>query len=149
MNSPPASSIPSARTADTRAFVRTSTPILVRILRVAVEIRSGSAGRYPVRSLDQNDADVAVGVDLIEAIRHHLAQALMELGRKLGAGRARADDRDVQLAGADRPGLGLGAQAGVDQAMVESHRLLGGLQRNRELAPRPACRNRWSRCRRR
>ena len=56
----------------------------------------------------------------------------MELGRKLGAGRAGADDRDMQLAGADRPALGLGAQAGVDQAMVEPHRLLRGLQRNGE-----------------
>ena len=38
----------------------------------------------------------------------------------------------MQLAGADRLGLRLSAQAGVDQAMVKPHRLFRGLQRNGE-----------------
>ena len=133
MNSPLASSIPSARTADTRAFVRTSTPMLGQDLERGGRDPLRQRGQNSARSFDQNDADVPVRIDLIEAIGHHLARALIELGGELGAGRARADDGDMQLAGLDRLALRLRAQAGVDQAMVKSHRLFRGLQRNGEL----------------
>ena len=57
---------------------------------------------------------------------------LVQLGGQLGAGRAGADDRDMQLARPDRLGLRVRAQAGVDEAAVERARLLGRLQRHGE-----------------
>ena len=99
---------------------------------MAIEIRSGSPGRISARPLDQDDANVLVRIDLIEAVGHHFARALIELGGQFRAGRARADDGDMQLAGLNRPALRLGAQAGVDQPMVKSHRLFRGLERNGE-----------------
>ena len=57
----------------------------------------------------------------------------MQLGRELGAGGAGADDRDVELAGAHRLVLGVGAQAGIDQAAVEAGGLVGRVQGDRVL----------------
>ena len=56
----------------------------------------------------------------------------MQLGRKLGAGRAGADDGDVQLAGKHRPLLGVRADTGIHQPMVEAHGLRRRFQRHRE-----------------
>jgi hypothetical protein len=50
----------------------------------------------------------------------------VEFGGELGAGGASADDGDVELAGAHRLRLGVGAQAGVHQALVEAGGLFGG-----------------------
>ena len=71
----------------------------------------GQPRQNPVRPLDQDDADVSVRIDLVEAVGHHLARALIELGGEFGAGRAGADDRDVQLAGVDRLALRLSSRA--------------------------------------
>ena len=84
------------------------------------------------RALDQDDADVLVRIDLIEAVGDHLARALIELGGQFRASRAGADDGDMQLAGLNRLALGLGPEARVDQPMVKSHRLFRGLERNGE-----------------
>ena len=68
------------------------------------------------------------GIDLVEAEGDDAARRLVQLGGKLGAGRAGADDRDVELARADRLGLRIGAHAGVDQAAVEALGLLGRIE---------------------
>ena len=73
-----------------------------------------------VGGLDQGDLDVLLGVDPVEAVGDHAARGAVQLGRQLGAGGAGADDRDVELARPHRLGLGVGAQAGVDQAAVEA-----------------------------
>ena len=93
---------------------------------MASAIRSGSCRQDARGGLDQGDAEVAVGVDAVEAEGDDLAGGAVQLGRELGAGGAGADDGDLELAGADRLGLGLGAQDGVDQAAVEAGRLRRG-----------------------
>ena len=50
---------------------------------------------------------------------------LVQLGGELDAGRARADDRDLQLPGPQRPGLRVRADAGVDEPLVEAVGLAG------------------------
>ena len=52
----------------------------------------------------------------------------MELGRKLRAGGASADDRDMQLTRLHRIVLRVRADAGVDYAAIETHCLLRRLQ---------------------
>ena len=88
----------------------------------------GQGGQDAVGGLDQGDRDVLLGVDPVEAVGDHGAGGAVQLGRELGAGGAGADDGDVELAGPHRLGLGVGAQAGVDQAAVEAGRLLGRVQ---------------------
>ena len=73
-------------------------------------------------------------IDLVETVSDDLARGVMQLGGELSAGGAGADDRNVQLAGLDRRVLMLGAQAGVDHALVEAGRLLRRLQRHCVLA---------------
>ena len=99
---------------------------------MAIEIRSGRAGRIRLAPSTRMMRISRSGIDLVEAVGHHLAHALVEFGGELGAGRAGADDGDMQLAGLDRFALRLGPQAGVDQAMVKPHRLFRGFERNRE-----------------
>ena len=91
------------------------------------------AGQDALRGLDQHDADVALGIDAIEPVRDQFARRAMEFSGKLGAGRAGADDRDVELALTHRAFLRLRAQAGVDQAAVEAPRLRRRFQRHRIL----------------
>jgi hypothetical protein len=55
-----------------------------------------------------------LGVDTIETVADDFADCTMEFGGQLRAGSTGADDRDVQLAGSHRLGLGLRAQACVD-----------------------------------
>ena len=74
--------------------------------------------------------DVLVGVDAVETVGDQLARRLVQLGRQLHAGGAGADDRDLQLLGPQRLGLGVGADAGVDQAAVEARGIARRLQRD-------------------
>jgi len=60
-------------------------------------------------ALEQHDADIILRIDAIESVSDNRAQGAMQLGGKLGPGRAGADDHDVKLTGADRPVLRLGA----------------------------------------
>ena len=76
------------------------------------------------RGLDQVDLDVPVRIDAVEPVGDELARGLVQLGRQLRARRAGADDGDLQLLGPQRLGLGIGADAGVDQAAVEARGLL-------------------------
>src|SRR3954471_20581932 len=68
--------------------------------------------------LDQRDPDVPFRVDAVEGVGDELARRLVQLGRELDAGGARADDRDLELALAQGPLLVLGPQAGVEQALL-------------------------------
>ena len=149
MKSPLASRTPSALTSVTRAFTRTSMPRPCSRRKVVVGEPRRQAGQDAVRGLDQGDLDVLVRVDPVEPVGHHRARRAVQLGRELGAGGARADDRDVQLPGPDRLDLGVRAQAGVDQPAVEAGRLVGRFQRDRVLLGTRACRSRCCGSRRR
>ena len=61
-----------------------------------------------------------LGIDAVEPVGDELARGLVQLGRQLGAGRAGADDGDLQLLRPQRLGLRVRADAGVDQAAVEA-----------------------------
>ena len=90
----------------------------------------GQRGQDARRRLDQVDLDVLVRVDAVEAVGHELARGLVQLGGELGAGRARADDRHLQLLGPQRLGLRMRADAGIDEPGVKARRLIGRLQGN-------------------
>jgi len=47
-------------------------------------------GKNAIGSFDQRDLDIFLGIDAVEAVGNQLARAVMELGRKLGAGGAPA-----------------------------------------------------------
>ena len=93
-------------------------------------MRGGRARQDAVAGLDQHDAQVALRVDPVESVGDDGASGVVQLCGELGAGRAGADDGDVQLARADGRVLVLRAKARVDQAVVESAGLLGGFQRD-------------------
>ena len=82
--------------------------------------------------LDQDDPDVLRRVDPVHAEGDDLPRRAVQFGGQFGAGGAGTDDGHVQLAGADRLLLGVGAQAGIHQATVEALGLLGRLQRDGE-----------------
>ena len=88
----------------------------------------GQRRQDAVGRLDQRDLDVLLRIDLVEPVGDEAARGLVQLGRKLGAGRAGADDRHVQLSGADGRILRKRAHAGVDEAPVEALGLLGRIE---------------------
>src|SRR6202045_4333005 len=57
----------------------------------------------------------------------------MQFRGKLGPRRAGPDDGDMKLTGPERPLLCLRAQAGIDQAAIETRRLGGRFERHRVL----------------
>ena len=99
-------------------------------MTAASDSRSGSCGRMRGAASIRCDLDVHVRIDAIEPVGDELARGLVQLGRQLGPGRAGADDGDLQLLGPQRLGLGVRADAGVDEPAVEARGLLGGLQRD-------------------
>src|SRR5215472_5026387 len=66
--------------------------------------------------------NVLLGIDPVESISDQLARRVMQLRRKLGAGRARPYDRDLQLLRAQDVGLRMAADIGIHQAAVEACR---------------------------
>src|SRR5262245_47637576 len=78
--------------------------------------------------------NVLLGIDPVESIGDELARRVMQLRRKLGAGRARPDDRDLQLLRAQDVGLRMAADIGIHQAAVEARGLEWRVQRYRMLA---------------
>ena len=84
--------------------------------------------------LDHRQLDVLVGIDAVEPVGHYLACGVMEFGGQLDAGCAGADDRHVQLAGAQRRTLGMGAHAGIDHAHMKAPGVGGRFQLERMLA---------------
>ena len=133
MKSPPARWTPSGPTSVTRAPVRISTPSSRSSRSVASDSRLRQRRNEAIGRLDQRDLDVLVGIDLVEPERDDAAHGAVQLRRQFGAGRAGADDRDVELARPHRFGLGVGAQAGVDETAVEPRRLVGRVERDRVL----------------
>jgi hypothetical protein len=77
-------------------------------------------GENSLARFDQDDAQVALGVDIVEPIGDDLAGRVMQLRGEFGPCRACADDRDMQLSWEDRLALILCSEAGVDQAAVEA-----------------------------
>ena len=57
----------------------------------------------------------------------------MKLRRELGAGCAGADDGEIELPGAHRPGLRVSADQAVDEPLVKPDRLLRRVERDRVL----------------
>ena len=64
----------------------------------------GQSRQHAWRRLDQPHLHAAVGVEAAQPVAHQLAAGMAQLGGKLDAGGARADDRDLQ----PRPGRGAG-----------------------------------------
>ena len=93
----------------------------------------GQRGQDAVGRLDDDDADVVLRVDAIEPERDERARRVRQLRREFDAGRARADHRDLQLLGSQRPRLGMRADARVDQPPMEALRLPRVLERDRML----------------
>ncbi len=83
------------------------------------------------RGLDQDNADIAMRINPIEPVGDHFADGAVQFCGQFGAGRARTNNRNVELAGKHRPFLRLRAQAGVDQAPVEALGLCLRFQRHR------------------
>src|SRR5262249_57231825 len=75
--------------------------------------------------------NVLLGIDPVESIGDELARRVMQLRRKLGAGGARPDDRDMQLLRAQDVGLRMAADIGVHQAAVEARGLEWRVQPSR------------------
>ena len=88
------------------------------------------SGQDPIPGLDQDDAKVALRVDPVEPVGDDGASGMVQFRGELGAGGACADDGDVQLPRTDGSILVLRAQAGIDQTVVETAGLLGGLERD-------------------
>ena len=110
--------------------MRTSTPSFARRSWVEFGNARRQCGQDAVPGLDQHDAQVALRVDPVEPVGDDGAGGVVQFRGELGAGRAGADDCDVELSRTDGRVLGLRAQAGVDQAVVESAGLLRGLERH-------------------
>ena len=80
------------------------------------------------RSLDQDDANIALRVDAVEPRANDFVDRAKQLGGQFRTGRAGADDRDVKLTWAHRLRLRLRAEARVEQTTVEAFRLSRRLQ---------------------
>ena len=80
------------------------------------------------RSLDQDDANIAMRVDAVEPGADDFVDRAKQLGSQFRTGRTGADDRDVKLAWSHRLRLRLRAEARVEQTTVEAFRLSRRLQ---------------------
>jgi len=78
-------------------------------------------------------ADVFLGIDVVEAEGHELARGVMQFGGEFDTGRARPDDRHIELSAPQRHGLGVRAQEGVDQPTMEAVGLGGAVEGHRVL----------------
>src|ERR1700746_243726 len=78
--------------------------------------------------------NVLLGIDPVESISDQLTRRVMQLRRKLGAGRARPDDRDLQLLWAQDVGLRMAADIGIHQAAVKARGLERRVPRYRMVA---------------
>ena len=61
-------------------------------------------GQNAIRRFDQHNVYVTLGIDAVESVGDQFACRPLQLCGEFGAGCARADDRDVKLAGTDGPG---------------------------------------------
>ena len=122
---------PSASIAVTRSPVRTSTSSLASSSVAAAAISSDSGGStrgaasISVRRMSRS------GSQVLESVARVRAGAVTDFGRELDAGRARADDHDVDRGRfAARRAL-VGAHAGRDQPAMEPLGIGGRVERDR------------------
>ena len=83
-----------------------------------------------VACFDQDDLDVLIRIDPVEAEGDKFPRCAMQFGGKFGASRASPDDRDMQLAWPDGPRLCVGMDAGIHEPAVETHGLFRGFKRD-------------------
>ena len=81
-----------------------------------------------LRCLDERDLEILLGIDSIEAISDELSGGAVELGGEFRARSSRADNRDVQLPGADWAGLCMSPNEPFDEPLMKPHRLLLGVE---------------------
>ncbi len=93
----------------------------------------GQRGQDALGRLDDDEADVLVRLDAVEAVRHQRARRVVQLRGELDAGGARADDGHVQLVRPQRLHLRMRADEHVHQPAVEPLGGRGILQRDRVL----------------
>ena len=131
---PSASRTPSGTTSATLASVCTSTPSLRNSSSDASDRRARQGRQHARRGLDEQHADVLVGIDAVQPEGHHFARRAVQFGGQLDAGGAGTDDGHMQLLRPHRRVLGMGADAGVDHARMKAQRVGGRLQPHRVFA---------------
>ena len=114
----------------------------------ASERRCGKRREDAIGSFDEIDLDVLLRIDPIEAIRDELARRVVQLRRKLRAGCACPDDRDLELLGPQRLRLRVPTNVGIHKPAVEALGLVSAYPERLHALARPACRNRCSGCHR-
>jgi len=97
----------------------------------------GQGGQHAGGGLDHRQLDVLVGIDPIEAVGHHFAGGVVELGGQFDPRCAGADDCHMQLLRPQRRALGVGAHAGIHHAYMEAAGVgsQGGAHRHRPRQP--------------
>src|SRR5262245_5287130 len=80
------------------------------------------------------DLDVLLRIDPVEAVGNELTGGVMQLRRKLRAGRARTDDSDLELLWPQRLRLRVATDMCIHQAAVEARGLERRVQRDRMFA---------------
>jgi quercetin 2,3-dioxygenase len=78
-------------------------------------------------------ADVFVGIDVVEAEGHEFARGVVQFCGEFDTGRARSDDRHIELSAPQRHGLGVRPKEGVDQPTMEAVGLGGAVEGHRVL----------------
>jgi hypothetical protein len=84
--------------------------------------------------LQQRDADVARGIDVVEAVGSVRTRRLADLRGELDTGRTGADDDDVDLALAAGRSAAVRAHAGREQPPMKALRVVQSVERDRMLA---------------
>lgn len=74
--------------------------------------------------------DVFIGVDVVETEGDEFTRGVVQLRRELHARGTGTHDGDIELIGAQRFGLRVSAQEGIDQTTMKAIRLLRALERD-------------------
>ena len=82
------------------------------------------------RRLDEADSKVPFGNHVVQAVGGQCPGDRVELRREFHAGRARADDGDVQLGFLDRSAVGVRLEIGRQQTLLEALGLLGSIEKH-------------------
>src|SRR5689334_9803365 len=83
-----------------------------------------------IRCFDEHDADVSLRVYAIKPISQDFAHGLVQVRRKLGPSSTGANYGYIELARSDPFWLSVSPDAGVDQPLVKTNRLLERLERD-------------------
>ena len=95
--------------------------------------RLGERRQDTGRGLDQREMDVALRIEVLETVARVRLRAVADLRGELDAGRAGADDHDVDRRRPSVRGVLVGADARGEQPPMESLGVGGGVERNRAL----------------